>query len=311
VQCAVVSLENLEVPCDAQLSAESTDTDSSDDTAQTDRTSSADAGTGYGGCGDGSVDDGEECDGQEGCTEGCRWGVEPDPPDASPPDPPPLVHRYSFDGEGVAVLDSVGHAHGRVVNGQLDGEGQLSLQRIRGAYVELPSGLLSGHTSATLECWLTWQGLLASRYERIFDFGNRRGDSGADGTIETTFYLSPSYGTDLHTRIYFRDSAGDETRVTSEGRLPAGRGMHVAVVLDSERETISLYLDGRPAASETWRSRLSDLRDENAWLGRSQYADDPYLSGVFDEFRIYRAALSPEAIERSFELGPDRLVPVD
>lgn len=32
------------------------------------------------------------------------------------------------------------------------------------------------------------------------------------------------------------------------------------------------------------------------WIGRSQYAADPYFSGKIDDFRIYRGALSADGI---------------
>lgn len=34
----------------------------------------------------------------------------------------------------------------------------------------------------------------------------------------------------------------------------------------------------------------------NNYLGRSQYAADPYFSGFIDDFRVYRRALTPEQI---------------
>lgn len=225
--------------------------------------------------------------------------------------PSSLVHRYSFDGDGTTIHDSVGEADGHAVDCALDTEGHLSLRRTRGSYVELPAGLLSSQRSATLELWVTWSGLRTSRFERIFDFGNRRGRRGDDDAVETTFFLSPYFDQPFGMRVYFRDTDSDETRVMPDGRFPAGRPVHVAVVLDAEREMISLYLDGRRIDSERWRSSLAGLRDENAWLGKSQYADDPHLDAVFDEFRIYRTALSADALARSFELGPDRLLELE
>jgi hypothetical protein len=48
----------------------------------------------------------------------------------------------------------------------------------------------------------------------------------------------------------------------------------------------------------------------NNWLGRSQW-NDPLFKGSISEFRIYAAALSPEEIAASRNLGPERLaIPV-
>jgi hypothetical protein len=48
---------------------------------------------------------------------------------------------------------------------------------------------------------------------------------------------------------------------------------------------------------------LSELDDQNVWLGRSNYQDDEFM-GTFDEFRIYDAALSADELAESYRLGP-------
>ena len=47
---------------------------------------------------------------------------------------------------------------------------------------------------------------------------------------------------------------------------------------------------------------MSGLNDVNNWLGRASGA--PNLNGVYDEFRIYDAALSDAAILNSYLAGP-------
>ena len=39
------------------------------------------------------------------------------------------------------------------------------------------------------------------------------------------------------------------------------------------------------------------------WLGRSNYVGDHYFDGIFEEFRIYNAALTDEEISDSFHAG--------
>ncbi|HEU4577657.1 MAG TPA: hypothetical protein VFS67_05350, partial [Polyangiaceae bacterium] len=80
-----------------------------------------------------------------------------------------LVHRYSFDGSGAAVLDSAGDAHGSVQDGQLSGTGELALDG-DDQFVDLPNGIVSALQSATFEAWVDWAG--GSRWQRIFDFGD-------------------------------------------------------------------------------------------------------------------------------------------
>src|SRR5437868_15326311 len=70
-----------------------------------------------------------------------------------------LVHRYSFDGVGMTVVDSIGSADGTVVGAALTGQGTLSLVGSTGAdaqYVILPSRLLRDLHDATFEAWINW-----------------------------------------------------------------------------------------------------------------------------------------------------------
>ena len=50
---------------------------------------------------------------------------------------------------------------------------------------------------------------------------------------------------------------------------------------------------------------MTEINDINNWLGRSQFSADAELQATFHEFRIYRAALSPELVAISYGGGPD------
>jgi hypothetical protein len=52
---------------------------------------------------------------------------------------------------------------------------------------------------------------------------------------------------------------------------------------------------------------LSALDDVNVWLGRSQYAADPGLGGMFTELRLYGVARTDAQIAASQAAGPDAL----
>jgi len=59
-----------------------------------------------------------------------------------------------------------------------------------------------------------------------------------------------------------------------------------------------LYLNGAAIGSNTAMS-FAPFRLESTsqnWIGRSQFAADPYFNGSIDEFRIYRNALGAEQI---------------
>jgi hypothetical protein len=48
--------------------------------------------------------------------------------------------------------------------------------------------------------------------------------------------------------------------------------------------------------------------DPYNYIGRSQWAADPYLSGYMDEFRIYKGPLSAGQIKADAALGPNQLI---
>lgn len=229
-----------------------------------------------------------------------------DPMQLDLPGPVP-IHRYSFDGEGNAVRDSVGRADGIALGAQLQ-DGALALSGVGLGQVQLPPGLFSRLSSVSLEFWLTWSGDENRRFERIFEFGRTSG-SPSDPKIESSFFLSPNYDDGARPRLYFRSQTGEESRLSGDGQFPAQQRAHVAVVLDGRARRWTLYLNGKPAGSSAWEQPLASLRDDNAWLGRSQHVRDPLFGGSFDEFRIYDVALSAADVANSYARGPERLAP--
>ena len=81
----------------------------------------------------------------------------------------------------------------------------------------------------------------------------------------------------------------------------------MAVTLNSN--TGILYVDGIPVGTNSAMTLqpLSLGSTSNNYLGKSQWAD-PYLDGVFDEFRIYSIALSSAEIAATYALGPNQLL---
>jgi Concanavalin A-like lectin/glucanases superfamily len=222
-----------------------------------------------------------------------------------------LVHRYSFDGTGTAVTDTVGTAHGTVMNGTLSGNGDVVLTGTAPAasapYVDLPNGIINQLTSATLEAWVTWTG--GGGWQRLFDFGNSGGAENTQGSASTTFYLTPQAGGPNALLAAFKraDQTFDvETRAVSLQMvgLATGAPSHVAVVIDPAHTLMTLYRNGAPDGSVLFADSLSLLSDVNNWLGRSQYGSDPAFAGTLQEFRIYNAALPPDVILASFTAGP-------
>ncbi|APR80540.1 Arabinan endo-1,5-alpha-L-arabinosidase [Minicystis rosea] len=106
-------------------------------------------------------------------------------------------------------------------------------------------------------------------------------------------YVTPnSYMTTLQGLRFAVDNADNVTEFASGSDLAVGAWVHVAVVL--QKPNAWIYVNGQVAASSaTMIHAPADLGSTSQnWIGRSQFAADPYLHGVLDEFRIYDRALS-------------------
>jgi hypothetical protein len=222
-----------------------------------------------------------------------------------------LVHRYDFEGEGTVVSDRVGTAHGEVVGAATLSRGVLVLEGgADGSYVNLPNGLLSQLTSASLETWVTWSSGTAA-WQRVFDFGDSSAASPEDNPANGKSYLFLTPMTDAGSggllRAVYSLSGGSamaETRVEGPSSLPLALAQ-LMVVVDSASGRLLLYVDGAPVGEQASALSLSSIHDVNCWLGRSQYAADPELGATLHDFRIYDAALTPAQIAASFAGGPD------
>lgn len=227
-----------------------------------------------------------------------------------PSNPVHLIHRYSFDGEGTRVVDSAGSADGALMGGAvLDGAGHATLDG-KDDYVNLPNGLLTGLTDATLVAWLSWNGGRAC-WQRVFDFGSS--DAGEDKVGNATSSLfatplrcgaAPDGGSAAGPTTVFETSQGILASVDSDTAFPVLNRALLAVAVDSKARELRLYAAGERLSTDKLVS-LAQLTGENDWLGRSQWVQDPYLRGTYDEFRIYDVALSDAELAALDVAGPD------
>jgi hypothetical protein len=242
-----------------------------------------------------------------------------------------LVHRYSFDGSGTTVLDSIGTANGSVVGAALTGQGTLTLVGLTGdqaQYVVLPHGLLRELHDATFEAWINWAGSAArdgtpTPWQRIFDFGEGtsgiEGEQASGGDALSYLFLTPQSAprtaTDVvSARVAYQvphnpQSSSLET-VVNTSPLSIGVDTHVGAVVDSRAHRLSLFVDGAIVGGTDLAQDdpLSYVYDINDWLGRSQFPADDGFTGTFLEFRIYSVALTAAQIQASFDAGPDAVL---
>jgi hypothetical protein len=251
----------------------------------------------------------------------------PQPAQAAPLQRGPK-HRYSFDGtggDGTALTDSVGGAHGvlRALDAStLTGTGQMSLAGGASAtagYGDLPNNLISTLTELTLEAWVTPQG--AQNWMRIADFGSTTEGElmgpGGGGNGADYIFMSATRGTNLNQkRAEIRDAGapGGVARLNTADvtvTTTAGQEQHYAVVYSTTSEfgvpELRLYVNGQLVSSTNTEITLAELNDINNWLGRSNYTGDANFQGSFEEFRIYDYALTSGELLGNFEAGANTI----
>ncbi len=216
------------------------------------------------------------------------------------PSAPPLpLHRYTMNGVGPLVWDSYGGKNGFLNGGAMVPEnGQIRFDGVDD-YIELPKGIVSSLQSVTVMAWLEWQGDTA--HQRIFDFGMSTGGLGTSYLFLATLD-SPDKGP--HGAISNLGRIG-QNEVIGPAGFPTGEMHQATLILNASDRNMHVYLDAAFMGSTSTTFALKDIKDEKAWIGRSQYASDPYLKAILYEFRIYDVALNADAIAWINRAGPD------
>lgn len=220
------------------------------------------------------------------------------------------TQRYDFAGSDTEIVDRMGGPSGTLYGGvNLSGDGSVTLDG-QDDYVDLPNGLLSSKTSATILVWTT--AVDGPAYWRILDFGTNSEGEDPDpelSAVGTTYVaLTTETGLDPSGMALFigHGGASAEDRAVTDLRFD-DEPVTLGVVLDGESALAHLYVNGALAASTPLTAPLDEIDDVNNWLGRSQYAADPNYPGTYTELRVYDRALSACEVAALTELGPDVL----
>lgn len=148
-------------------------------------------------------------------------------------------------------------------------------------YVKLPNGAANGQTFVAV---FKWHG--GADWQRMFDFGR--------GT-NTYAFLTPRAGNGKLRFALATNGIASEQALDGPTAAPTNAWTHVAVTTDGARGI--LYMNGMPVATNSsMRVTVPDIAPTNVWLGRSQFAADPYFNGQLGSVRIYGRALSPSEI---------------
>lgn len=215
-----------------------------------------------------------------------------------------LTHRYSFN-DGTAN-DSVGGANGVLMNGATVTGGQLvfsstvndgSTNPATGQYVNLPSNILFTK-SFTVEAWATDRS--TTPWQRILDLGNTEGAG---------FLILVPYSrveTPLgQLSISDHGGAADTNAVSGLNSVSPNTQYMYAYVHNLSSGLESLYINGSLVGTAVANQDPTTTNYSNFYIGRSQFAADPYFDGTLNELRTYNTGLSASQIAADYANGPD------
>ncbi len=209
-----------------------------------------------------------------------------------------LIARYVFNGNAEDWSRNNYHAKLLGVGGVYVDDGRfgkvLSLPGGEsGGYIQVPGQALVGVDTISVTGWLFIRDDTA--WQRFFDFGQ-----------DTTrnFFCTP---------IGEEPSEGYRARITNSGwteelgpmaqRVETDKWVHLAVVLDTARQTLSIYLDGKKVDSvdDVDLTLEQVLNQDNAaanllYIGRSQYDTDSDINAKVYDVRLYSIALTDKQV---------------
>jgi arabinan endo-1,5-alpha-L-arabinosidase len=216
-----------------------------------------------------------------------------------------LSHRYNFN-DGTAN-DSVGGANGTLMNGATVAGGQLYFDPAvnngqgspsTGQYVNLPSNILDTK-NFTLETWFTDRS--STPWQRILDLGN---PEGGGFLILCPFNRVP--GEPLgQLSIFDHGGPTDTNFVAGGGALKLNTAYMLAYVHDLADGHEYLYLNGNLVGTSKANQDPTTTAYHDFYIGRSNFAADPYLDGTVDELRTWDNALTGADIAADYAAGPD------
>ena len=187
---------------------------------------------------------------------------------------------------GMTAPDASGHGRdATLVGGAGWGDGRNGGHALlldgQSGHLALPAGVVSDLGDFSIALWVYWNA--ATTNARVFDFGS--GDIGYLALIPRD-----SHGV-LRFAITGTTYFGEQS-ISASSALATGRWVHLAVTLSGTHGT--LYVDGAAAGSnDTIALAPFQLGGTTQnWLGRSQYAADPFFNGRMQDLRLYSGALT-------------------
>lgn len=153
-------------------------------------------------------------------------------------------------------------------------------------YVKIPNGSIERLSEFTISTWVYADSLATQ--SRIFDFGS---------STNAYMFLSAANGSGT-IGFEFKNPNGTTQSVSSSKALPLKTWSFVTVTLGPTNR-VSIYLNGVLVGTGlSFVSRPYDLGPTTAnYIGKSQWAADPYFKGSIDDFRFYNYAMTIDQVK--------------
>jgi arabinan endo-1,5-alpha-L-arabinosidase len=145
--------------------------------------------------------------------------------------------------------------------------------------------------------WLKWWG--GDDNQRLLNFGLAPNDSG--DAPDNYLSISPSGSEGVLTVQYRTNGDGRGDKLETSNSLETSDRQHITVVI--REQSLSLFVDGESKATTETTHRLSDLDDDDNWLGRALYSGYPLYNGALFEFRVFNRALTDDEVAKLDQLG--------
>jgi len=206
-----------------------------------------------------------------------------------------LVARYTLEGNAEDRSRDGHHAAPRGAGAAFVDDRQfgrvLSLSGEAGVGLELPAAALGDADTISVVAWVYLRSDAAG--QRLFDFGR-----GADASI---YCALTGANNGYRARITAGGAAGEQGPVAAA--IATGRWVHLAVVLDPARKTLTTYVDGARAAQARdvtiGLDKVLDQTNPDAnklYIGRSHDGRAGGLNAKVHDLRLYRVALIDQQV---------------
>ncbi len=203
-----------------------------------------------------------------------------------------LVLYYSFEDGSTATVGENAESYNVSFSSENSVSGKAVFMDGNSSYLKLPSSLnksLGG--DFTISTWAKFES--TAWWMRIFDFGS---------DDKNYAFLGLSAPEDLRYALLSKNTP-NELNMTAIGVINTEEWNNFTLV--RKGKVMKLYINGvLHSESKAFGDNTPfDIQNSLNYIGKSQFASDPYFHGYIDEFKVFDTALSPDEVVENLSTG--------